>query len=247
MNNLKELRLYIYRLYITFLKNHVNAQTLLPSADEEDGVKAFCVLAHAALEEYFEKITIRTLEGAYKKHQRKEYITAIPVNQEAVDELNELIFQLVKTLVLSSTYSIYSKNGSDTLKKHKSKLESVTEMSRGTVLTPADMSNLMVNTNTYSKDILKETRTFFSSYVNENHGASLKYILKLLIPVGVDVPQTLQLNSLQRLAEYRGNFAHSSGLNQIISASDAVKYMVDTVKLCTAVENSIKDFHSYVA
>jgi hypothetical protein len=247
MSEIQELKQYTYRLYLTLLKNHVKSQTILPTSQEEDCVKAFCVLTHAALEEYFEKLTLKTVNNAYRKYKSKKFIDNIPTTQVEIDNLNNLIAQLIKTLVLSSSYSIFSKNNSDALKEHKSKLERVTEIYKsGNSLTLQDVTELTKKSESYTKEVLKETIRFFDSYVKDNHGASLKYILKLFIPVGIDIPESLLLNSLQKLAEYRGSYAHSQGnLIQIVSASDIVVYLIDTIKLCSSIEKSICEFNNY--
>lgn len=247
MDDLRELKHYTYRLYLTLLKEFVKSNTLLPTPKEEDCVKAFCVLAHAALEEYFEKLTLKTINNSYQTYKSKKIIKTIPVSQLEVDKLNQIINQLIKTLVLSTSYSVFSKSNSDTLKSHKSKLERVTKIyEAGNTLTMQDVAELTKKTESYTKEIIKESLSFFDSYVENNHGASLKYILKLLIPVGIDIPESPLLNSLQKLAEYRGNYAHTRGtLNQIISASDMVKYLIDIIKLCNSIENGINSFNEY--
>ncbi|CAN5680618.1 hypothetical protein BH11BAC3_BH11BAC3_10340 [soil metagenome] len=248
MSNVQELKQYTYRLYLTFLKKHIKANSLLPSSEEEDCVKAFCVLSHAALEEYFEKLSKRTVTNSYKKFKSKSFIGQLPLQQSEVDNLNLLIFQLIKTLVLSSCYSIYSKNKSEALSEHKSKLELVTEIYKsGNSLNVQNVSELTKKTDTYAREVLKETVKFFDHYINENHGASLKYMLKLLIPVGIDIPEDLLLNSLQKLAEYRGTYAHTQGdIIQLMSASDIVKYSIDVVKLCQIIETDISSFDFYI-
>lgn len=247
MTKIKDLKQYSYRLYLTLLKDHIKAKSLIPTQQEEVCVKAFCVLTHAALEEYFETIALKSVQDSYKKYKSKTFITTIPTSQAEVDKLNILISQLVKTLVLSSSYSVYSKSNSETLKQHKSKLERVTEINKaGNTLSPQDISNLTKKSDSYAKEILKETVQFFDNYVKDNHGASLKYILKLFIPSGIDVPESLLLNSLQKLAEYRGNYAHTQGFSQVISASDITKYLIDTIKLCESIDRSISDFHNYI-
>lgn len=248
MSELRKLRQYTYRLYIALLKEHIKSTSLTPTPQEEDGVKAYCVLTHAAIEEYFESISLKMIKNAYKKYKTKSFISSVPSSQIEVDNLNIQISQLLKTLILTSSYTVYSKSNSDALKEHKNKLEKITEIYKsGNSLTLQDVTEVTKKTDSYTKELIKEAVKFYEKYVDENHGASLKYMLKLLIPVGIDIPDELNsLNSLQRLAEYRGNYAHSQGnLSQILSSKDIVQYLIDVIKLCTIIEDSVLKFDTY--
>ncbi|MCK9403939.1 MAG: HEPN domain-containing protein [Chitinophagaceae bacterium] len=236
------LKNYFYRLYQSLLETHVKSPTLIPTTEEEDCVKAFCVLAHAAVEEFVEKLCKYTLEKAYLKYKSKIVITKIPINAAELDKINLGIIQLIETLVLASSFSIFSDN-SETMKKFKNKLEDVTQIYKaGISPTMNELATLTKKTNSYTKEILKETREFFRGHIESNHGASLKYLLRLLVPVGIDIPNSLFLNSLQKLAEYRGSYAHGRGVTQIISASDISAYAIDVIKLCSQIEKNIDDF-----
>jgi len=237
------LKNYFYRLYQTLLESHVKAKALKPTREEEDCVKAFCVLAHAAVEEYIELLCKDTLHKAYMKYKSKSIITRMPTNEADLARVNLGIVQLIETLLLASNYSIYASTKSEVFRDYKLKLEKVTEVYKsGGIPTANELAELTKKTDSYARGVLKETKAFFDTYIEQNHGASLKYLLKLLIPVGIDVPNSLELNSLQKLAEYRGNFAHGKGLTHILSASDLVNYAVDVVKLCFSIERSIDDF-----
>lgn len=48
-----------------------------------------------------------------------------------------------------------------------------------------------------------------SLVLKDNHGFSSKYLRKLLIPVGINVPKGPQMASVKKLAEARGSFAHT--------------------------------------
>jgi hypothetical protein len=248
MTDLSELKNHCYRLYNGFLKPHIQTNTLLPTQEEQDSVKAFCVLAHAAFEEYFEKLASKTLENSYKKFKSKVFITKIPSTQSEVDEINQHISQLLKTLLLGSAFAIYSNSSSDTLKTHKSKLEIASQLQKSSFdLTIQNISELTKKTDSYAKEILKEAVKNFEGNIEGNHGASLKYLLKLLIPVGIDIPENLSLlNSLQKVAKYRGAYAHTKGdLTVILSATDIVKYVRDAFDLCKLIDTSINKFHNY--
>lgn len=248
MSKLSKLRQYFYRLYLALLKEHIKSKNLIPTDKEEDCIKAYCVLTHAALEEYFEEISLTTIQLAYKRYKSKKIIPTIPSSQQDVDELNIKINQLVKTLILSTSYTTYSKNTSDTLKEHKNKLERVTEIYKnGSTLTMQDVNEITKKTDSYTKELIKETLKFHERNISENHGTSLKYLLKLLIPVGIDIPDELNLlNSLQQLAQYRGSYAHSQGnLSNILSARDVLEYIIDVIKLCNLIETDLCNFHEY--
>ena len=212
--------------------------------EEEVNVKAFCVLAHAAIEEFIETLCKETLHKAYIKYKSKTIITKIPISAIELSRVNLGIVQLIETLVLASNFSIFSSSQSDALKGYKSKLERVTEIYRsGQLPSLNELTELTKRTDSYTKEILKDTTRFFDSHIESNNGASLKYLLRILIPVGIDIPNSIELNSLQKLSEYRGDFAHGKGVTQIISASDLAAYAIDVVKLCKAIEESIDDFN----
>lgn len=57
---------------------------------------------------------------------------------------------------------------------------------------------------------LDETKTKHSNVLSNNHGFSLKYLRKILTPVGLDIPTDIVLlESLKNLADARGSFAHT--------------------------------------
>jgi hypothetical protein len=177
------------------------------------------------------------------KYKSMAILTRVPSNPTELSQVNIALNQLFKTLILASTYSIYSSSSSDVFKNYKSKLDRVTELRKaGKPLDAGNIIEFTKTTDSYAKDLLKETKRFFDTHIESNNGASLKYLLRLLIPVGIDIPNTLDLNSLQKLSEYRGDYAHGKGVIQIISASDLTGYALDVVRLCRNIEFSIQDF-----
>ena len=243
MNGSSILKNYLYDLYKILLSKHVKSKSLKPSQEEEISVKAFCVLAHAAIEEFIESLCRETLHNAYMKYKSKNRLTRVPLDAAELLKTNSAIIQLLETLVLASNFSIFSSSQSEAFKSYKSKLERVTEIYKsGQLPSLNDLSELTKKTDSYTKELLKETKRFFDNHIDSNNGASLKYLLRLLIPVGIDIPNSVELNSLQKLSEYRGDYAHGKGFTQIISASDLVGYAVDVVKLCRNIEYSIDDF-----
>lgn len=57
---------------------------------------------------------------------------------------------------------------------------------------------------------LADTKEKHSNVLSNNHGFSLKYLRKILTPIGVDIPPDVRLlESLKSLADARGSFAHT--------------------------------------
>jgi hypothetical protein len=247
MNEYIELRKYSFGLYLQFLKQHIRSQNLIPTKDEEVAVKAFCVLAHAALEEYFEEISLSIIKGAYRRFEAKNFIDTLLSNQQQVDEVNKIMTSVIQTFVLASCFYVHTSNGSKTFKAYKSKINEINKP--GETLTTDVMSKLKTKAGLYAKEILHDTVAFFEDHLRNNHGASLKYLLKILIPCGIDIPDELSLlNSLQKLADYRGKYAHTTGnLNVVLSASDAVVYMRDTIKLCGLIDMDASLLKKYLS
>lgn len=133
--------------------------------DFQYDVKAYCVLAHAAFEEYVEDLSLIALEEARQGWLKKEFSAATvsllmfyKASLEAIeneDEPQERVFDIVRMGI------------DDCAKKH-------------------------------------------SQALSQNHGFSLKYLRRMLIPVGIDVPSSVKLTaSLGELAEARGSYAHT--------------------------------------
>lgn len=56
---------------------------------------------------------------------------------------------------------------------------------------------------------LDEGKKQHSKILMDNHGFSAKYLRSILTPVGINVPNTPMLDSVKKLADARGTFAHS--------------------------------------
>lgn len=93
-------------------------------------------------------------------------------------------------------------------------------------------SNCRLNDYLYKK--IKERKTFLSNYaIGENHGADIKYLKKLLLPIGIDIPHDVNyINALEKLKEIRGTYAHSfSRVKKTTSPEDAKAIVNDVLKL----------------
>lgn len=56
---------------------------------------------------------------------------------------------------------------------------------------------------------LEDCKAKHSKNLKDNHGFSLYYLRSILTPVGIDIPDGLHLNSLKKLSDARGSYAHT--------------------------------------
>lgn len=57
--------------------------------------------------------------------------------------------------------------------------------------------------------VIADAKKIHSKILKDNHGVSVRYLRKLLIPVGIDMPTGPGMASLKKLADARGSFAHT--------------------------------------
>jgi hypothetical protein len=87
-----------------------------------------------------------------------------------------------------------------------------------------------------------EAKRLHSAMLMNNHGFSLKYLRKILTPVGVNVPDGAELGSLQKLVEARGTFAHTMAksakygdykkASKVLSPEEARDAVDDCLAIC---------------
>lgn len=78
-----------------------------------------------------------------------------------------------------------------------------------------------------------EAKAAFSNHVFKNHGVSIFYLRNLLIPVAIEITQDANLlNSLRKLAEGRGDYAHKGRAKMVLAPEDAKRYVEDIPILC---------------
>jgi hypothetical protein len=162
----RELSAYVNELAIKFIDKYIPADpSIHPSAYVHD-VRAYCVLSHAAFEEFIETAVV-----AVSSHAVDQWIARKRVND-----------------VIPALLSWYG-----------AKLK-IDDDERSPETKPFD----------YLLPLIEEAKAEFSRKVYNNHGISILYLRGLLIPVAIEIKQDLNLlNSLQKLAEGRGIYAHT--------------------------------------
>ena len=179
---------YLLNLEIKYIAIH-NDPTELPDEYNLD-VRSYCVLSHAAFEEYVENLCIYIIDEIEDNFKNKQRIS------------------------FSSLCLLYS------MGKFKE----------------SDLDDWGDNDKIYDRirDELKNLKSNLSKYIMEqNHGVGLKYLKKLLIPLGIYEPlETKHFIALDNLVKWRGGYAHKSYRNlRPTPPEDAKKSVYDVYDL----------------
>lgn len=178
----------------------------LASPDDYDlDVKTYCILCHAAFEEFAEEIALEVLEKTIDNYIYSRKITIALVNL--------LHF-----------------------KSNKSK-----------AIDDKDYENKPFSIFDHCRKSLEEIKSAVSNEIENNHGVSLKYLNKILIPVGIEVPNDLTLlESLKKLALERGAYAHKrkekdkKTFKKSLSPEESKSTVQDCLKLFEEIKNRAK-------
>lgn len=88
--------------------------------------------------------------------------------------------------------------------------------------------------NDYLHRKIQERKVILSKYaIDGNHGADIKYLKKLLLPIGIDIPHDVDyINALEKLKDIRGTYAHSfSRAIKTTNPEDAKAIVNDVLRL----------------
>lgn len=191
------LNMELERLRLKFLAGFIPAQPDHTPADFEYEVKSFCLLSHAAFEEFVEAIS-------------EAMMTKIEADLSSRQST-------LSTACFLSFYGIK-------------------------LITPEDDDSQDLSCFDHIRDAVAKAKRFHSAALKDNHGFSVKYIRKLLLPVGIDMPRGPEMTSLKKLAEARGSFAHTMArlaryggykrANRILTPEEAAEAAEDCRKIC---------------
>lgn len=200
--SLDKLELYLLELEDKYIDIHRDPLEN-PEAYKLD-VRSYCVLSHAAFEEFVENVCLCAL--------------------------NEIEDKFVNTQRISySTLCLLHFNGNN---------KTIDD----------DSWNDNDRIYDYLLAQLKSIKSIFSKYiVNQNHGVGVKYLKKLLIPLGLYTPLDIKhLTSLDNLTQYRGGYAHMSHLNiRSLAPEDAKIYIRDVYEIMIELANKTRKISYY--
>lgn len=191
-------------LRVKFIDSHTSP---LENPDQYDlDVQAYCILSHAAFEEFFEAICIYLLSEIDNRFN-------LPTREVSIGTVCILHFDC-------SSLPLDDKWDSDQL------------------------------LNDYLHNKIRERKTHLSKYsMEDNHGADIQYLKKLLIPIGIDIPHNVTLvNSLARLKDFRGNYAHSfSRVKKTMNPDDAKTIVKDVLQLAENLKDQAINMKFYAS
>jgi hypothetical protein len=184
-----ELTAYVTELAEKFVDRHIPADPSAPPDTYAYEVKAYCILSHAAFEEFIEAAALGVADYATKQW----------LSQRKVSDV---------IIALLCCHGV-NLNISDKDNPPKG--------------TPFD----------YLCPVIENAKASFSKVIHKNHGVSIPYLRSLLIPVAIEITQDVtQLDSLMKLAEGRGNYAHKGRVKGVLAPEDAKQYVQDVLALC---------------
>lgn len=194
-NKYKDLENHILELGIKYIELH-NDPLENPN-DYKLDVNSFCILCHAAFEEFLEDVTLYSIDCIEREFNSK--IRKISYATICLLHFDEHPLGLTEDQKWESNYL-----------------------------------------NDYLSKRLEERKSELSKYaIKENHGIDIKYLRKLLLPIGIDVPRDLkELGSLNTLKNIRGTYAHSfARKNKPLSPEDAMNAVFDVLEMVTKIKN----------
>lgn len=188
-----DLTSYITELDVKFVNRFLPANPATSPSDYEHDVRAYCVLCHAAFEDFIEKVAVD--------------VASYAVNQWTVArKINDVIPAL---LVWHGAKMVISDDKKAPEKK------------------PFD----------YLRPLINDANVAFSHHVFNNHGVSVLYLRSLLLPVAIEINSNVNLlNSLEKLVEGRGSYAHKGKIKTVLAPEDAQRYVKDVLAICEDVK-----------
>lgn len=208
-NKFKDLENHILKLGIKYIEPHYIEPNKVPSENPNDyklDVNSFCILCHAAFEEFLEDVTLYSIERIDKEFNSRN---------------GKMSFATICLLHFDGH--------------------------------PLGLTEDKKWDSTYLKDYfasrLAERKSELSKYATqENHGIDVKYLRKLLLPIGIDVPRDpKELSALSNLKNIRGIYAHSYARNnKPLAPEDAEKAVDDVLGMVTKIKDKALSMSYYV-
>lgn len=217
--------------------DRLSDDTLKPTEQDEYLVKAFIVLFHAALEDYFEKITTKLLELYFEKYKKGVFVS--DGDRMDLNALNRKIKSQMETYIMIVNYATFKASKGKITKDIEDTYNLLTTKSNyehGKMIEQALMDKIKT-VGQYVENILKESKDILNiAFEQKNQGASLPNLSEMLTAVGIDINKDLNLqNALRQLVYHRGDYAHlsqNSKITRLLDKAALENCVNDCLKLC---------------
>ncbi|MDZ7880943.1 MAG: HEPN domain-containing protein [Saprospiraceae bacterium] len=220
----------------------LSTTSLIPSPQDEEYTKAFVLLFHASLEDYFEKITTLLIARYLEKYRTSTFIDVSDLTNVA--NANQKVKTQIETYLMIVSYATFK--GAKKITEDFDVLQKSLEKYKHDAAITSDTFKSFKNTQLYVENILIQSDNLLKiNFEEKNHGVALNYLVQLLTSVGIEVSTDLRLqNSLRLIAYHRGDYAHlgqNTKITRLLSKSDIEDCITDCLKMC----EQVKDIASY--
>lgn len=191
----RELEHSVAGLEARFIQPHIPLQPGTPPSTYDLDVRAFCLLSHAALEQYTEEICLRLMTAAIESWTTSK-------------SMNHVLIALLA------------------FQKDRIKHDD-------------DERSPEVSFYDHIRHALAEIKSEFSTHLlKHNNGVGIKYLRKMLLSVGIDVPDNPKWRgSLTQLTNHRGDQAHRFQVKRIPSPETARDWVNDCLEMCARIRD----------
>lgn len=194
---------HLMELLVRYVEPHLDS---LQKPDEYNlDIHSFCILCHAAFEEFLEDVTLYSVDRVERefknKHRRYSYATLCLLHFD----------------------------------EHKKDV--------------SDDKSWPEVFNDYLLERISARKTELSRYaMQENHGIDIKYLRKLLQPIGIEVPRDpREISSLSQLKTIRGAYAHSYARNsKPLAPEDAENIVLDVLQMVKRIKDKAINMSYYL-
>lgn len=225
---------------IFFKPLQTQSPTLEPSSQEIYFVRSFCLLFHASIEDYFEKITSLLAKYAVEAYENISFLAQTDLDTLSLPEINEKLRQQLHTYLM-----LANKHKSDSLEEIE-KNAKFFEAKKSTISNKIMDLKPMIH---YATELLTTANKNINTNIDKNHGISFNNNIPLFLSVGIDIGTVANTNnliplreSIHKLAHHRGNFAHHNQdtmLTNILSLTDTLTLIKDCMDFCSILKDAV--------
>jgi len=157
-------------------------------------VEAYSVLAHAAFEDYFEKIALETVKKSVEKWKNTQ-------------QVNDTLLLLVAYMLSSGGEKNEEEN--EEIKPKQKPSNKLDLKADHKTIAKIGLEEVIKKSTNHIDKLVKNAQTYFHNVLGKNNGIELKFLIKVLIPVALDISEE-GYNSIKSLATNRGEAAHNT-------------------------------------